>query len=50
MAVSRVAMAAATLFLFLDVVFEDTEERIWSLYFSGSLVDIFCSQCLFGDG
>ena len=28
MAVSLVAMAAATLFLFVDVVFESTEERI----------------------
>ena len=47
MAVSIVAMATATLFLFLDVVFEGTEERIWLIYFSGSLVDNFCSLCLF---
>ena len=47
MAISLVAMATATLILFLDVVFEFTEERIWFIYFSGSLVDNFCSLCLF---
>ena len=47
MAISLVAMATATLILFLDVVFEFTEERIWFIYFSSSLVDSFCSLCLF---
>ena len=47
MAVSLVAMATATLFLFFDVVFEGIEERIWLIYFSGSLIDSFCSLCLF---
>ena len=40
-------MATDTLFLFLDVVFEGIEERIWFVYSSGSLVDSFCSLCLF---
>ena len=39
-------MATATLFLFLDVVFEGNEERIWIIYYSGSLVDSFCPLCL----
>ena len=47
MAVFPVAMATATLYLFLDVVFEGIEERIWFIYFSGSLVHCFCSPCLF---
>ena len=47
MAISLVAIAIATLILFLDVVFELIEERIWFIYFSGSLVDSFCSLCLF---
>ena len=47
MAISLVAMATATLILFLDVVFELIEERIWFIYFFGSLVDSFCSLCLF---
>ena len=47
MAISLVAMATATLILFLDVVFELIEGRIWFIYFSGSLVDSFCSLCLF---
>ena len=47
MAVSLVVMATATLILFLDVDFEGIEERIWFIYFSGSLVDRFCSLCLF---
>ena len=42
-----VAMATTILILFLDVVFELIEERIWFIYFSGSLVDSFCSLCLF---
>ena len=46
-AISLVAMATATLILILDVVFELIEERIWFIYFSGSLVDSFCSLCLF---
>ena len=50
MAVSLIALATAILFLFFDVVFEGTEERIWFIYFSGSLVDSFCSLCLFWDG
>ena len=33
MAISLVAMATATLILFLDVVFELIEERIWLIYF-----------------
>ena len=49
MAVFLVAMATATLYLFLDVVFEGIEERIWFIYFSGYLVDSFCSPCLFWD-
>ena len=47
MAISLVAMATATLILFLDVVFELIEARISFTYFSGSLVDNFCSLCLF---
>ena len=47
MAISLVAMATATLILILDVVFELIEESIWFIYFSGSLVDSFCSLCLF---
>ena len=47
MAISLVAMVTATLILFLDVVFELIEVRIWIIYFSGSLVDSFCSLCLF---
>ena len=47
MDISRVAMATATLILFFDVVFELIEGRIWFIYFSGSLVDSFCSICLF---
>ena len=47
MAISLVAMATTTLILFLGVVFELIEERIWFMYFSGSLVDSFCSLCLF---
>ena len=47
MAASLVVMATDTLFLFLDVVFEGIEERIWFVYSSGSLVDSFCSLCLF---
>ena len=47
MAISPVAMATATLILFFDVVFELIEERIWFIYFSGSLVDSFCSLCVF---
>ena len=49
MAISLVAMATATLILFLDVVFELTEARILFTYFSGSLVDSFCSPCLFSE-
>ena len=47
MAIPLVAMATATLILFLDVVFELIEERIGFIYFSGSPVDSFCSLCLF---
>ena len=47
MAVSFVAMATGTLILFLDIVFEGIDEKIWFIYFSGSLVDSFCSLCLF---
>ena len=47
MAISLVAMANATLILFLDVVFELIEARIWFIFFSGSLVDSFCSLSLF---
>ena len=45
--ISLVAMATATFILFLDLVFELIEKRIWFIYFSGSLVDSFCSLCLF---
>ena len=45
MAISLVAMATATLILFLDVGFE----LISFTYFSGSLVDSFCSLCLFSE-
>ena len=47
MAISLVAMATATLILFLDVVFVLIKEIIWFIYFSGSVVDSFCSLCLF---
>ena len=30
-----------------SVVFEGIEERIWFIYFSGSLIDSLCSLCLF---
>ena len=33
MAISLVAIATATLFLFLYVVFKGTEKRIWFIYF-----------------
>ena len=46
MAISHVAMATATLILSLDVFFDLFEEKIWFIYFSGSLVDSFCSLCL----
>ena len=46
-AIFLVVMATATLILFLDVVFELIEERTRFIYFSGSLVDSFCSLCLF---
>ena len=46
MAISLVSMATATLILFLDVVFELMDERIWFISFFGSLVDSFCSLCL----
>ena len=46
-AISFVAMATATLILFIDVVFEYIEKKIWFIYFYGSLVDSFCSLCLF---
>ena len=50
MAISLVAMATATLILSLDVVFELIEARIsFYLYFSGSLVDSFCSLSLFSE-
>ena len=39
MAIFLVAMATAILYLFLDVVSESIEERIWFIHFSGSLVD-----------
>ena len=47
MAISFVAMATATLILFLDVIFELIEEGICFTHFSGSLVDGFCSLSLF---
>ena len=47
MAISLVAMAKATLILFLDVVFEPIKERICFIHFSGSLVDSFCLLSLF---
>ena len=49
MAISFVAMATATLILFLDVVFQLTEAKFRFTYFSGSLVDSFCSLCLFSE-
>ena len=47
MVISLVAMATATLILFLDVIFELIEERIWFICFPDSLLDSFCSLCLF---
>ena len=47
MAISLVAMATATLIVFLDVVFELIRQEFRFTYFSGSLVDSFCSLCLF---
>ena len=47
MAICLVTMATATFILFLDVVFELAEARISFTYFFGSLVDSFCSLCLF---
>ena len=50
MAISLVAMLTATLILFLDLlVFELIEARILFYIFSGSLVDSFCSLCLFSE-
>ena len=49
MAISFVAMATATLILFLDVVFELVEVRISLNIFSGSLLDSYCSLCLFSE-
>ena len=46
---SFVAMATATLILFLDVVFEFIDARISFTYFSDSLVDSFCPLCLFSE-
>ena len=48
MVVSVVAMATANSFLFLVEVFEGTEERIWMIYFSGSLVGSFFSLSVLG--
>ena len=46
MVISFVAMAADTLIIFLDAVFELIEERTWFIYFSGLLstvsVHYFC--------
>ena len=47
MAICTVAMATASLILFLDVVFYLFKKKIWFIYFSSSLVDSFCSLCLF---
>ena len=47
MAISLVAMATATLILFLNVVSQLTEERIAFIYIFGFFVDCFCSLCLF---
>ena len=47
MAISLVAMATATLIVFLDVVFELIRQEFRFTYFSSSLVDSFCSLCLF---
>ena len=49
MAISLVAMATAILILSLDVVSELIEARISFTYFSGSLVESFCSPCLFSE-
>ena len=48
-AISLVAMATATLILFLDVVFKIIEAIILFTYLSRSLVDSFCSLCLFSE-
>ena len=48
MAISLVAMTNCHL-LFLDVVFEFIEATISFTYFSGSLVDSFCSLSLFSE-
>ena len=48
MAISLVAMATATLIWFLDVVFELIEDFRFT-YVSGSLVNSFCSLCLFSE-
>ena len=47
MAISFVAMVTATLILFLDAIFEATEQQICFIFFSASLVGSFCSLCLF---
>ena len=45
MAVSLVVMATATLFLFLDVVFEGIEEQIWFLVLLSTVsVDCFSEK------
>ena len=50
MAISLVAKATATSNLFLDVVFELIEARFsFFSYFSGSLVDSFCSLSVFSE-
>ena len=48
MAISLVAMATATL-NFLDLVFELIGQEFCFTYFSGSLVDSFCSLSLFSE-
>ena len=49
MAISLVAMATATLILFLDVVFELIEARILFYIFFWFFVDSFCSLSLFSE-
>ena len=49
MAISLFAIATATLILFLDVLIQLIEAIILFTYFSGSLVDSFCSLCLFSE-
>ena len=49
MAIPLVAMATATLIFFLMQFLSSLRQEFRFTYFSGSLVDSFCSLCLFSE-